>query len=381
MSTVLSGEAGAAKEPEQDGTPHSPTRGSPGQGPLPADVPTASGAAAPANQQDVRQASVPAATSEDKDNRRDVVPELGKEKPEGAMASQLVHQPLMALKTSTSLYNPERGRPPQENLGPKTAQSLLVLQHEALDKKETPQTRGVPNREPELAPPALNAAVQLPKAVDAHGQPDTQTAGNAEAVEKPEEPVALNLEAEASPSSEPRGVLDVNLVDGSKDLRAWSYPPTPVGSAPPSPDSQEVALGRRALDSSLYLADGENGYMRSMTSLLGGGEGSISSLADILVWSDATVGMATSFLSSGHGSVSDLLHGSGPSLRSVSSILGGASAAFSSGLATGTGSTLRSVTNLLGAVERRTVEGMRSAARFFAGLLAAHRAPAGHNRD
>ncbi|KAK1345651.1 hypothetical protein QTO34_008114 [Cnephaeus nilssonii] len=37
----------------------------------------------------------------------------------------------------------------------------------------------------------------------------------------------------------------------------------------------------------------ENSYMRSMTSLLGGAEGSISSLADILVWSEATMSTAT----------------------------------------------------------------------------------------
>ena len=112
--------------------------------------------------------------------------------------------------------------------------------------------------------------------------------------------------------------------------------------------------------------------MRSMTSLLGGGEGSISSLADILVWSDATMGLATGFLATGRGSVSDLLHSPGPSLRSVSSILGRASSALSSRLVVRTRLALRSVTHVLESVEQRTIEGIRSAMNYLTSHLTPH---------
>ncbi|XP_037704610.1 testis-expressed protein 44 [Choloepus didactylus] len=390
MSTVPSGEARAANQPKQDGTPNGPMQRSQGQ--FPADVPAASGTAASAAQQDVSQAPVTSATSGDKDNKPDVVPEQSK-KPKQVAAALFVPQPPGALQTSMSLNNPKRDRPPQQHQDTKATQSLLIFQH---GEKETPQTGRVTNRELDLAPSPLSVEAQSPQnvevlpaslsarwsAVDANGQSDAQEAGSTAAVKgTPGEPQAWNPEADVSPSEEPQVVMEVNLADSSKDPWLWSFPPTPVGSMPQLPDLQEEALGRRPLDSSLYLADEENDYMRSMTSLLGGGEGSISSLADILVWSDAAMGMATSFLGSGHGSVSDLLHSPGPSLRPVSSLLGNASSAFSSGLATGTGSAFRSVTNMLGAMERRTVEGMRSAMRFFSGLFAPHRAPASPNCD
>lgn len=138
---------------------------------------------------------------------------------------------------------------------------------------------------------------------DTNDQLDTRAADAAEAVEeKPEGQEALNPGTDALPS------------------------------APASPGPGLAAVERRPLDSTAS----ENNYMRSMTSLLGGGEGSISSLADILVWSDTAMGMATGTLASGHGSVTDLLHNTGPSLHSISSILGSASSASSSGLAVGT---------------------------------------------
>ena len=112
--------------------------------------------------------------------------------------------------------------------------------------------------------------------------------------------------------------------------------------------------------------------MRSMTSLLGRGEGSISSLADILVWSDATMGLATGFLATGRGSVSDLLYSPGPSLRSVSSILGRASSALSSRLVVRTRLALRSVTHVLESVEQRTIEGIRSAMYYLTSHLTPH---------
>lgn len=141
---------------------------------------------------------------------------------------------------------------------------------------------------------------------------------------------------------------------------------SPAGSAPPSPDPSQVGLGRNRLDPSLYRPNVENDYMRSMTSLLGGGEGSISSLTDILVWSDTArgMGMAVGFLTLGRSSPADRLQDEGPSLRTISSLLGHARSAFSSGLVAGTGSALRTVSHLLESVERRTVEGIRSAVRY-----------------
>lgn len=129
-----------------------------------------------------------------------------------------------------------------------------------------------------------------------------------------------------------------------------------------------VALGR-PLDASLYMASGEDNYLHSMTSLLAGGEGSIRSLADVLVWSEDTLGMATGLLASGRGSVTDLLRSTGPRLRSASSILRNASLAISSGLTAGTHSAMLCITRMLERAEQRTIEGIRSAVRYLTSHL------------
>ncbi|XP_004637450.1 testis-expressed protein 44 [Octodon degus] len=139
-------------------------------------------------------------------------------------------------------------------------------------------------------------------------------------------------------------------------------PASDVGPARGFPRSQP-------LDPAHYAAAEETDYMRSVTSLLGAGESAIGPLADVLAWPEATVGMglALGLLATAHGSPADLLSAEGPDLRSISSILGGAS--FSAWLREGTGSALRSLTRALVSVERSTREGLRSALRYLAGNL------------
>ncbi|KAM9249335.1 testis-expressed protein 44 [Dugong dugon] len=372
MTTKPSGEARATSSPPH-GTPEA-SLGSVADSPAGGSQSQASGTSAPANQQDISQDPAQPATSEAKSTLRSV-PEDSKRPKE--VKFLFLHETPGALRASTSLQDTSVIKPVQEA---KTSQSQLTLQHDSLDKDETPQSKGVPSRNPELAPPTPSAEAQPAESTagqpdvdanvvspatqptaDVEGQPDTQAAGNTEAAqEQPGGPEAL------SP-----------WVDSSDEPQAQSLPSSPGCSAPPSPALCPVALGRRPLDSSLYMANEENSYMRSVTSLLGGGEGSISSLADILVWSEPTTGMAMGFLGSGHASVTDLLQGTGPSMRSASSILDSASSAFSSGLLAGTGSALRSVTHVLETVERRTIEGIRSAVRFLTSHLTPPRAPAG----
>ncbi|XP_058521085.1 testis-expressed protein 44 isoform X2 [Ochotona princeps] len=150
------------------------------------------------------------------------------------------------------------------------------------------------------------------------------------------------------------------------------------GHTPPSP-----GLQRRPLDSTLYRAAEDNGFLHSMTSLLDGGEGSASSLADILVWSESSMGMAMAlgFLTSGHSSPTDLLHSPGPSLRPISSVLGQAGSVFSARLTAGPGSALRAVNHVLETVERRATESLRSAMRFLSNHLALRRAPPDPNNN
>ncbi|XP_004868184.1 testis-expressed protein 44 [Heterocephalus glaber] len=138
-------------------------------------------------------------------------------------------------------------------------------------------------------------------------------------------------------------------------------------------------MAPRPLDPGLYAAAEQNDYMQSMTSLLGGGEGAIGPLADILAWPEATlgVGMALGLLATGHSSPSDLLSCPGPGLRSVSSILRNAGSTFSSGLVAGTGSALRSVAQALATMEQRTGEGIRAALHCLSGHLSPREAPAG----
>ncbi|KAM4835944.1 testis-expressed protein 44 [Thomomys bottae] len=223
---------------------------------------------------------------------------------------------------------------------------------------EPPPERLAADEGPEEAP------ATPPEAGDPSG-PEGQPSGDAAdrpTAEKPED---------AKPSSSP----DLDAWPGmASGKEAWPLPPpSPAGSPPPSPGPEPPPpppppRTRRPLNPSLYGADDEHNYMRSMTSLLGGGESSISSLADILVWSDSSMGigmsMATALLASGRSNPADLLCSAGPGLRTVSSILSSASSVITSGLASGTSLAVRSLTHALESVERRTVDGIRSAVRF-----------------
>ncbi|XP_019778969.2 LOW QUALITY PROTEIN: testis-expressed protein 44 [Tursiops truncatus] len=258
-----------------------------------------------------------------------------------------------ALRRSTGFQNLVQKELVQES---STAQNPQIFQLYSLIKEETPQAAGVPDREQELAPSTPSAAVQSPpnaeaqpvvSTADANDQLDTRAADTAEAVEeKPEGQEALNPGTDALPS------------------------------APASPGPGVAAVERRPLDSTAS----ENNYMRSMTSLLGGGEGSISSLADILAWSETAMGMATGTLASGHGSVTGLLHNTGPSLRSISSILGVPARPHPPGGQWGpVGPALRHPH--VEPVERRTVEVILSAMHHLTSHLAPRQAHASPNLD
>ncbi|XP_072493535.1 testis-expressed protein 44 [Notamacropus eugenii] len=114
-------------------------------------------------------------------------------------------------------------------------------------------------------------------------------------------------------------------------------------------------------------------YMRSITSLVGGGEGPIRSLTDILVWTETAMGTATGLLNASHTSMTDILHGTGTALRSMTNLLSGARSVLTSGLLSGTGNVLRTMSQLIGDIERRTVEGIRFAFRFVAHHMSPHR--------
>ncbi|XP_017384521.1 testis-expressed protein 44 [Cebus imitator] len=376
-----------------------PAGGPQGQVPLTADVLVVSSSAASTDQQDVDQASFQTATPEaistsgDKDKGA-VVPEHDQKTPR-KITALLPSQNPGPLQTSMSLQNPTWDTLVQDA---RTSQSLMVFPSHLLGKDKTSQTASVPKREPESAPSAPSAEPQSTQHMEAQlagsdadevtagadGQGGPEATGTTKAAkEKAECLKAPRPDAEALPSNESPMATGENVVDSLGDPQVWSFPPSPAGSVPPSPGPHEVALGRRPLDPSLYMASDENDYMRSMTSLLGRGQGSISSLADILVWSETTMGMAvaTGFLASERSTVADLLHSSGPGLRSVSSMLGSVGSALSSGLVCGTGSALRAIAHVLETVEQRTVEGVRSAMRYLTSHLTARRAHADPNYD
>ena len=352
MTSVPLGEARAASIPThgESRAADIPAVGSRSQVPLLADVPVS------ADQRDVDQASVQPATLE-------AVSESGdKDKHEAAAGSaQEPTEVLLAylapdvLQTSRGLQNLLQDGPLQDA---RMTQSPKSLQHTSPteEEEETPQTAGISDMEPEPASslpsvqvqPSQNAeAPPVVSAADANGQLDTLATGATEAVEeKPEGPEALDPDTDTAPS------------------------------APALPGCRQVALGRRRLD---FMAREDNSYMRSVTSLLGGGEGPISSLADILVWSETTMGMTRGILASGHGSVTDLLRSTGPRLHPASSILGSPSPAFSSGLVVGTSSALRSITHMLELAERRTMEGIRLAVRYLTSHLTSRQAHTGPN--
>nr|XP_012616403.1 uncharacterized protein C2orf57 homolog [Microcebus murinus] len=411
MTTEPSGEDGAAinpthgspeASPSNSGFTDSPVGRSQGQAPLPADVPAAEAAAAAAvadspatsAEQDAAQDSFktptpqPESTPGDRDQDA-AAPSAGQETTE-EVTVLLPGRDSGTLQMSVSLQDQSYDRPVQEA---RETQSLGAFPRQSPNGDKTPQVKSISNDELESAAPGPQAEVQPtqdaelpPTTNDADKSPvgaqSPPQATSAEAIEETAEgPKALGPDTEALPSDEPQVVTWEDVEDGSREPQTPAYSLSPEGSLPLVP-GPETAPGRRPLDPNLYMADEENNYMRSMTSLLGGGEGSISSLADILVWSE-TMGMGTAmgFLASDHSTVADVLHSTGPVLRSVSSILGSASSAFSSGLASGTGSALRSVTQVLETVERRTAEGIRSAVRYLTSHLTPRRSHAGPSCD
>nr|XP_020751670.1 testis-expressed protein 44 [Odocoileus virginianus texanus] len=350
MTTVPLGEAGATNNPLHGDSRSTdiPAVGSQSQVPLFADDPASLNALTSAERQDVDQASIEPATlgamSEPRDADKHEAAEG--EAQESREATALPADPAPGiLKNSPDFQNLVQKVLVQDSSGTQNPQIFQVI---SLVKEATPQAVATPDREQEPATATPSAEAQSPQNVEAQpimstadpkDQLDPGTADIPEAVEeKPEGPEALNPDPDASPSA----------------------------SALPGPGAPAPRMGH--LDSMA----GENSYMRSMTSLLGGGEGSISSLADILVWSDATMGLATGFLATGRGSMSDLLHSPGPSLRSVSSILGRASSALSSRLVVRTRSALRTITHVLESVERRTIEGIRLAMHYLTSHLTPH---------
>ncbi|XP_053454136.1 testis-expressed protein 44 [Nycticebus coucang] len=350
-------------------------------------------------QEDADQASLKTVISMSGDTYQDEIAPGGSQEMPKKMTFLFPRQESVGLQVSTSLPNPAWDRAVEDS---RATHSMVALPYHSLSKEKIPQMEGVSNTKPELAPYAPSTegwvdseSTQSPElqptvndtdtsTIDTQDQPDPQaTSTTNDAEKKTGSPKALHFDTKILSSDEFQTVTEEDVVNNSGEWQAQSYSPSPEGSVSLLSSPQEVALERTPLDPNLYMASEENNYMRSMTSLLGGGEGSISSLADILVWSETTVGMgmATGFLASGRSTVADILHLPGPSLRSVSSILGSASSAFSSGLASGTGSALRSVTHMLEMVERRTVEGIRSAMRYLTSHLTTRRAHAGPNCD
>ncbi|XP_059134347.1 testis-expressed protein 44 [Peromyscus eremicus] len=317
--------------------------------------------------QDVETAiSMDISTSGDKEESPDA-PSHNQENPE-EITSLLPQEPGI-LQVFVGFQNPVWDRLAENN---RASRSRTVSPSDSQHQEKTPGKPSVPEGQPEIAPNA-DVPSALPEDVQpSAGATDPSTLDTSSPNLEPTDTESAEQEAEGfralNPESQVRapGATREDLADDSTIPQTPPSLSSPAGSPPPSPDPCHVALGRNLLDLSLYRSDVENDYMRSMTSLLGGGEGSISSLADILVWSDTATGMglAVGFLASGHSSPADRLRDEGPSLRTVSSILGSARSAFSSGLVAGTGSALRSVTHLLESVERRTAEGIRSAMRY-----------------
>ncbi|XP_038606188.1 testis-expressed protein 44 [Tachyglossus aculeatus] len=246
-----------------------------------------------------------------------------------------------------------------------------------------------------------SGAGAAPMAQDPKGAPGKDQSAEAEAVPSNELEMTrtiLSFEAGTTEkTSETRAAMSIETVTyaptqtpltlergtrgGSEDptTRAsitYTVSRTPPGPGPNRPGPDHVGgAGAGTPDSSPLLVSGEGTYLRSVTSLLGGGEGPIRSLSDILVWTETAVDRATGFLEASRTSVSDLLHGTGTALRSVTSLLGDASSAFTSGLVNGTGRALRSMTQLLDHIEQRTMEGIRSALRYVTDSLSPSNTP------
>nr|BAB24427.1 unnamed protein product [Mus musculus] len=320
--------------------------------------------------QDVEPAiSTDTATSAVKDESPDI-PHQGQDNPEET--TSLLPQDPGILQVFVGFQNPVWDRLAENN---RTSRSRTVSPSDSQTQEKTLGNPNVPEGQPVLVPNAdvlSNLPEHVQTSVGAADPPPSDTSGR-----DPEPTPTTNSakqEAEGfkalNPGSKARSP-GLTSEDSAADSGIPPDPPdpgSPGGSPPHSPDFYQVALGRNLLDPNLYRPDVENDYMRSMTSLLGCGEGSISSLTDILVWSDTAtrMGVAVGILASGCSSPADRLQDEGPRLRTVASLLRSARSAFSSGVMSGTGSALHSVTHLLESVERRTMEGIRSAMRYLA---------------
>ncbi|KAF6116556.1 testis expressed 44 [Phyllostomus discolor] len=377
MTTEPSGKAGLPTHGDH-GSSGSPAAGAQSQASLPAGVPAA-GAAASEARQDVDQASTEAAASRPEsasgaEGRLEDEASAGHGQQPKAATGRLAFLVPDSPKLSVSLQSPVWDGPAQDW---QATQSPRVSQSEPLGEKATPRA-SVPGREEDLGPPPTpSAQVWSPQNVpavstaDTDSQPDAPAAGTVTAAEKPEGPAALSPDTEAPPSAEPQAVTEGHSVDRSGVPQALPLPPGPGGSAPTLPGAPTEALEWRPLDSSLYGAVEENPYMRSVTSLLAVGEVSVGLLTDVLVWSETTMDVATGALVTERSSATNVPCGQGPRLHLDSSLLQGASAAFSWLLA-GTGLVLRSVTHLLERVEQRTAEGICSAMRYLTSHLSGY---------
>ncbi|XP_021022447.1 testis-expressed protein 44 isoform X5 [Mus caroli] len=335
--------------------------------------------------QDVEPAiSTDTATSAVKDESPDT-PHQGQDNPEET--TSLLPQDPGILQVFVGFQNPVWDRLAENN---RTSRSRTVSPSDSQTQEKTLGNPNVPEGQPDLVPNA-DVLSALPEHVQTSvGATDPPPSDTSSPDPKPT-PTTNSAEQEAegfkvlNPGSKARSPGPTSE-DSAADSGIPPAPPdpgSPGGSPPRSPDSYQVALGRNLLDPNLYRPDVENDYMRSMTSLLGCGEGSISSLTDILVWSDTAtrMGVAVGILASGCSSPADRLQDEGPRLRTVASLLRSARSAFSSGVMSGTGSALRSVTHLLESVERRTMEGIRSAMRYLAHHLTSRWARTGPSGD
>nr|XP_004610925.1 unnamed protein product [Sorex araneus] len=179
-------------------------------------------------------------------------------------------------------------------------------------------------------------------------------------------------EAEAMAASQTQVGMSTTELPGQEPSPApdTQPPEEPQGEPPGGPQVFEApGPSPPALSRGPSLCGDDSSYMRSVTSLLGGGEGTISSLADILVWSEATMGIATGLLTSGHGQFTDFLHSRSARLHSVSSLLGHASSVLHTRLNQSTNAALRCATRVLETVEQRTVNSIRSAIRYLSSHL------------
>ncbi|XP_004577257.2 testis-expressed protein 44 isoform X1 [Ochotona princeps] len=380
MNTEPLGEAQAANSP-----PHGPPEAPPGnvadsrsvdsspesatpqnQGPMPPDSWSTGNNAASEEQQDVDPASFKTATSEVTATSESAATTGNRDKKEAVSGDKQEEAAISGLPKEPGAMQAPTG-PPSPGWAPLLEDRGVLWNSGFQGEDRMAQSAS--------GPEPLGLAATAPEA-QAHFFYDTDTQSE---LAEGQQAFIIVMGSEFFPADECLQGMEVALVDSSRDLQFESFPPSPPGGhTPPSP-----GLQRRPLDSTLYRAAEDNGFLHSMTSLLDGGEGSASSLADILVWSESSMGMAMAlgFLTSGHSSPTDLLHSPGPSLRPISSVLGQAGSVFSARLTAGPGSALRAVNHVLETVERRATESLRSAMRFLSNHLALRRAPPDPNNN